>query len=449
MKMKKFALRGLVTLAVVVALCIFFSGTVRTLTTPKVRYAQTKMGKMEQETKLTGKVVFPEEEELKVSVPEGLSLTVTRVHVSAGDKVKAGATLLSTKVTDAEKTMAGLKKDLASAEKDLRNLEKKAGVIRLTRGEAQWQEAWEAEADAREAERTARVQLLSALRQAGLEMNQDALPENAGEEITALYEAWKQAQAAAGKAEKALAALDRYAIPEENWNTLQQKKESERKIADLEEQMTELMVLSATTEKITAPRAAYVSQISVEKGSTADGDTVLLKLTAEGSAPVIRVDLSEVKQEVNPGMNLLIDAEGWSRPSAKIINVGLNAEGHPYADAEINDDVVYTLGKVSAMMKNDIKATLITRSQEATCLLPASAVRGSGDSRYVYVGENKSSLFGGSQMTAQKMNVTVLAESGSTVSVSEDLTYMKVLYMEDRALTEGGAVMEYVKDNAK
>ena len=226
---------------------------------------------------------------------------MTRVHVSAGDKVKAGATLLSTKVTDAEKTMAGLKKDLASAEKDLRNLEKKAGVIRLTRGEAQWQEAWEAEAEAREAERTARVQLLSALRQAGLEMNQDALPENAGEEITALYEAWKQAQAAAGKAEKALAALDRYAIPEENWNTLQQKGKPSGRSADLEEQMTELQVLSGTAEKITAPRAAYVSQISVEKGSVVDGDTVILKLTAEGKDPVIRVDLSEVKQEVNPG----------------------------------------------------------------------------------------------------------------------------------------------------
>ena len=58
--MKKFALRGLVILAAAVALCIFFSGTVRTLTTPKVRFAPVKMGKMEIETDLKGKVVFPE-----------------------------------------------------------------------------------------------------------------------------------------------------------------------------------------------------------------------------------------------------------------------------------------------------------------------------------------------------------------------------------------------------
>ena len=50
-------------------------------------------------------------------------------------------------------------------------------------------------------------------------------------------------------------------------------------------------------------------------------------------------------------------------------------------------------------------------------------------------------------MIAKKMSVTVLAESGSTVSVAEDLTWQKVLYMEDRALTEGGPVMQYTGES--
>ena len=79
--------------------------------------------------------------------------------------------------------------------------------------------------------------------------------------------------------------------------------------------------------------------------------------------------------------------------------------------------------------------------------VPASAVRGSGDSRYVLVGETESSAFGGNRMIAKKMSVTVLAESGSTVSVAEDLTWQKVLYMEDRALTEGGPVMQYTGES--
>lgn len=36
MKLKRFALKGLIVLAVVVALCMFFARTVQTITTPKV-----------------------------------------------------------------------------------------------------------------------------------------------------------------------------------------------------------------------------------------------------------------------------------------------------------------------------------------------------------------------------------------------------------------------------
>ena len=122
MKMKKFALRGLLILAIVVALCMFFSGTVRTLTTPKVRFAQAKNGKFEQEIELKGKVVFPETEEIRVQVPRDLSLTIGQVKVAAGDKVKAGAVLMNAHVTDEEKNLEALQKEYENAQKELRTL---------------------------------------------------------------------------------------------------------------------------------------------------------------------------------------------------------------------------------------------------------------------------------------------------------------------------------------
>ena len=70
-------------------------------------------------------------------------------------------------------------------------------------------------------------------------------------------------------------------------------------------------------------------------------------------------------------------------------------------------------------------------------------MRGSGDGRYVYTGETVSSAFSGTSIIVQKTSVTVLAENASTVSVAEDLGYVKVLYMEDRTISEGGAVMLY------
>ena len=449
MKMKKFALKGLIILAVVVAFCMFFSGTIRTLTTPKIRFAQVRMGKMEQETELTGKVVFPEEEEFRISLPEGVSLTLTRVHVAAGDRVKKGATLATARVTDREKNLAELRKELTSTRKELRTLEKKAGEIRLTRGEESWKQAWERENEAQTREQEARISLQAAAAEAGIAWPAESLPEDADEELTALQEAWQQAQQELAATGAELARLERYAIPEESWNVLQQQEEAAKKLAQLEQQMTDLEVTAKIRQKITAPRAAYVTEVLVEKGSVVDGDTVILKLTAEGKDPVIRVDLSEVKQEVSPGTTLNFDSDGWEKPSSKVIDLGLTAEGRPYADVEISQEVTYALGNVASLMKKEIKGRLVTRSREATCLVPAAAVRGSGENRFVYIGESESSAFGGNGMRARKMEVRVLAENGGTVSLAEDLTYQRVLYMEDRALSDGCAVMEYLKEGSK
>ena len=46
--MKKMAIKGLVTLAAVVALCMFFSGTIKTISTAKVKLVTAKQGKLEE-----------------------------------------------------------------------------------------------------------------------------------------------------------------------------------------------------------------------------------------------------------------------------------------------------------------------------------------------------------------------------------------------------------------
>ena len=441
--MKKFALRGLVILAVVVALCIFFSGTVRTLTTPKVRFAPAKMGKFEQSTNLTGKVVFPAEEEVRVAVPEGLSLTVTRVKAAAGDKVKAGETLMTAKVTDADKKQESLRKDYETARSSLRNLEKKYGDLHLSRNEQKWRAAWEAEQEATGAERDARVNLQVLLRQAGLELTDGALPEKADDEIREAYAAWEKEEAAWQEKQQELKALERYAIQDDIWSDLRKMEEYRQTMADCETQLTDLEILKKQAESITAPHGGYISQISVEKGSSVDAETVLLKMTAEDSDPVIRAELGDLKQTVEKGAAILVDSDSWGRTETKVVDTGLTLEGHAYVDCAITRDVRYALGSVAAMMKSDIKLILSSRAKESTCLLPASAVRGSGSDRYVYIGVRESSTFGGSRLKCQKSSVTVLGESGSTVSVAEDLTYQQVLYMEDRALSEGTVVMSY------
>lgn len=443
--MKKFALRGMIILAVVVALCIFFSGTVRTLTTPKVRFAPAKNGKFEQSTNLTGKVVFPEEEEILIPIPEGMSLTVTRVRVAVGDRVKTGDTLAVAKVTDADKTLAALEKDFETAQTSLRSLEKKRGEIRLSNSEQKWQEAWQAEQTAMRAERDTRVNLQVLLSQGGQTLEKNGtLPENADEDTRKVYAAWKATETVWKAKQAELKAMDRYAIEEELWADMQKMEEYRKTMAESEQKITELEILKKKAENLTAPHDGYISEVKIEKGSSLDGEMTLVKMTPADRDPVIRVELGSMKQTVEKGTAMEVESDAWGRTETEVVNTGISLEGHPYADCAINRDVRYALGSVAEMMKlSEIKLILFTRAKETTCIVPASAVRGSGNDRYVYVTERENSTFGGSRLKCKKMSVTVLGESGGNVSLSEDLSYEQVIYMEDRSISDGATVMTY------
>lgn len=62
------AIKGLVALAAVVALCMFFSGTIKTISTAKVRLVTAKQGKLEEEIKLSGNLTFTQTEEVKLAL---------------------------------------------------------------------------------------------------------------------------------------------------------------------------------------------------------------------------------------------------------------------------------------------------------------------------------------------------------------------------------------------
>ena len=441
--MKKIAVRAMITLAVVVALCMFFSGTIRTITTAKVRFTSARQGKFEMTSELTGKVTFRETEELKLSAPEGASLTVKSVFVKAGAAVEAGDRLIGAAVVDYDKTIASLQADYDTAQASLRNLLRKNGEARLTRGEQAWMDAYFAAQAASQKKRDARVEVQTLLALEGLAEEDGAIPEGASDELIAAMEARTQAEAESAEADEALEKLNRYAIADNTWDYLTQRRDFEAKMAESEEKMAALALLSREVSEVCAPHAGYVTEVLVEKGGSIDSATVVLKMTSEGSAPVIRADISSVKQTVAEGSVVSMDTERRGRLDTAVLGTGVNPDGSRYADVTITKDMLGASGGLSGLMQNDVTLRLTTRAQEATCLVSPAAVRGSGNDRYVFVAVKESSTFGGTQMKAQKMSVTVLGESSSAVSVSEDLARQQIIYMEDRAIGEGDAVMEY------
>ena len=440
MNLKKFALRGMIILAVVIALCILFSGTIRTLTTPKVRFAKAKMGKLETVTELKGQVAFPDSEKITVNVPEGQSLTITGLLVSPGEHVYAGARLMTMKVTGGDKALEELQAAYEKARKNLDDWERKNGNIRLSRNEELWMAAYEKAAAAEREEQNARLELLIALEPLEISKVPEQLPENADDSIRGCYAAWEEAVKTRDDARKELQGLDRYAIADDVWTLLEQKKGYEKEIADSESKMMEIQMLMRKVSVITAPHEGYIATVSVERSGT----ETILTITPEGKSPVIRADTSEIKQNIQKGASVRVDTDSWGRPETRIINTGMDDTGHPYADAEITQDIIYALGSVSTMMQNKITMRLTTKAQQSTCLIPASAVRGQGEEgRYVYYAEQEESAFAGKKITVRKMPVKVLSENASTVSIEEDISNFKIIYMEDRHINESDTVMQY------
>ena len=455
MQMKKFALRGMVAVAVAVALCVLFSGTIRSLTTAKVKQATVKNGKFENVVELTAQVAFPEKEEIKIKVPDGLSLTVQRVPVANGQKVSKDEVLVYTQLTDAEKTMTELEKKYDDARSAIEEWDRKHGDIRLTRNEEAWVNAYDAAREADREELKLRQSLTAVL---GLTDSSELTDENVksilkkmkqkeGQPILDDYRAWGTKKEELAKAKEKLKSLERYAVSDDVWATLKTKREAQENLKNAEDQMMQIRKIEKQMAEIKAPYDGYVVEMKVKKGdSLLAGDTEVLVMTAEGKKPVLRAE-TDGKKNVQKGAVVTVPVKNyWGRVETKIIATGISDEGKQYADAEINEQVTDALGNISSMMKKDsITLKITTRAKESSCLIPKAAVRTSTKGgQCVYIAEQKESALGGVHLEITEYAVTVLAENEKTISVQEDdLAYRMVVYMEDRYINPGDTVMMY------
>ena len=211
------------------------------------------------------------------------------------------------------------------------------------------------------------------------------------------------------------------------------------------EELRRLVALDDQARAIVAPHAGYVATVEVKEGDVYDGSHPMLTITRADTLPTLRADVSELDRTVTEKMTVSFNPDSYDAVETKVIATGTDDEGKKYADIEMTEQLIKARGSVYAMTQEDTTMTLIFRAREATSLLPTSAVRGSGDDRYVYVTEQNTAAFGGDTLRIHRMDVTVVGEYGGTTSIQEDISYYTIAYGEDRAISDGDAVMEYLK----
>ncbi len=448
MQFKKFALRGMIILAIVIALCILFSGTLRTLATPKVAFAEKRTGKIEQNVDLEGSVVFPDQFELSLRVPEGLGLTVTKIHVINGQKMKAGDVLISTEVTEVESKLEELQGKVDEAMSELEEWQRKHSDIRLSRNEQLWMDAYEAAREAEAAELEVRLALMTELNVSKASKLTEKNVSKGSDEAKALYTQWQDAVKAMETAQKKQENLNRYAVDEDTWKTLKDKQASLKKKNDAESQMIKIRLLEKQVGTIRAPHDGYVIELKVEKGSSLTGENVLLLYTPEGVNPVIRAETKKTDKPIQKGAEIYILPEDSSRGrkvKTKVISTGVTDTGIPCADAEITDDVIYEHGSVSSMLQKKISMRVISRAKESSTLITAAAVQGNGDNCFIYIAEPFTTMTGETRYRLREQKVTVLGRNDEWCAIEDDYYFgdVKIAYLWDRQVKEGDTVMEY------
>lgn len=411
MKLKKFALRGLIALAVVVAVCMFFSRTVQTITTPKVQVITAENGRFEEKLSYTAQVHFANTDMITCENPHGMQ--VAKTHVRPGDQVQAGDAIFTLELPGYATHKAVLQAEHNDLSIQLMELD--ATNYSLPR-EAPGSSLYDAMA-------AASVALNEAIYAARLEAARkgEAMPLEDTEEVRAARAAYDQAceayhayTAANPDAEAVLAYVSA----------------RQSLLADMEVLMAQMLTLDVAASqdnRITAPRAGYITSV--------DAANLTYTLTAEGCQPVLRC--LAPGRTIAEGTRADISSELLGTERSKV--TGMTGS---FLHIAIPEDFEKALPE---LMETGVQVSITNRAKQATTLLPPSALRSDGENDYVYQIEY---VYGGilstKSMKVVKVPVTVIQRSSQAASIAEDLEDEEIAIREDRLLTDGQTVMQYV-----
>jgi len=407
MKLKKFALRGLIALAVTVAVCMFFSRTVQTITTPKVQVITAEKGRFEEKLSYTAQVYFAQTETIIVDNPYGM--VAEQIHVQPDAYVDAGDTIFTLILPGYWEQKAALQAEYSALSTELMELDA------THYGMPQESPLTDLYADMAAAN--------AALDEAVYADRLSALQNGTTHS--------EKVQAAQTAYDKARATYHACVIENpESEAILAYVNARDKLVADLEvltTQMLDLDLAMLQNQMISAPRSGYIAAI--------DAGNLSYTMTTEGCEPVMRCLAPGRSIAEGTRADIVTDLYGTKRSTVASMTGS-------FLHITIPDALTDSL---PVLMDTGAQINITNRAKQATTLLPISALRGSGEDTYVYqVQYTYGGILSTKSLKVVKVPVTVIERSSTTVSIAEDLEGDNLAVREDRLLTDGQTVMLYV-----
>ena len=448
------ALKGLLILAVIVALCMYFSKTIQTITTPKVKLTQAATGRIEQKISLEAKPYFPVKTEVTLKKAADTPITVDRLYVSPGLYVKEGDTLFTATVNDYD-----------TKEKDLRDKYKEASQKlidldiqnRKNSKQSKRNELYDVMLDAQDALTSAEsdARLAAAAEGIDLTFDQDtwaalAKAKNASATVTAAIDKAGTAKATFDAARDAFYQSYENAklkVSDDVFKYINERNAIVKQLRDLSDDMVDLLNAKQTFSTVKTDSEGYIVAMDVKENTVYDGKSTAYTIAKKADAPILRADVTDLKKEVNEGAKVEV-AGDYQTLKTKVTGVVIDSDGRQYAEIELTDDILSSAGGMSKLLSGgSMDVSIVFRSKKNATLIPAGALRSEGDGNdYVFTADYTGGGFlssGG--MVARKTPVTVIERGDKAVSIQEDLSYQQIIERADRTVEDGKPVMEYVE----
>lgn len=407
MKLKKFALRGLIALVVTVAVCMFFSRTVQTITTPKVQIITAEKGRYEEKLTYTAQVYFAQTETIIVDNPYGM--VAEQIHVQPGAYVSTGDAIFTLILPGYWEQKAELQAEYSALSVRLMELDAaNYGLPKESPLTSLYDDMASTNAALNEAVYTTRLSTL----QNGTEQ-----PE--------------KVQAARTAYDEACAAYHAYVTENPGSEAiLAYVNARDTLLADMDALMAQMLALDlAMTQAntVTALRSGYITAV--------DAAALSYTMTAEGCEPILRCLAPGRSIAEGTRADVATELHGTKRSTV----IGMTGS---FLHITIPEGMT---GAIPALMETGVQVNITNRAKQATTLLPISALRGSGEDTYVYqVQYTYGGILSTKSLKVVKVPVTVIERSSTTVSIAEDLEGDNLAVREDRLLTDGQTVMLYV-----
>ena len=468
---KRKTLKWLVIFLAVLLISVFFSRTVQTITTPKVQKIKASRGKLEEKIQVTTQLSFPAGEEIFVSDAKKLSLQFTEVPAQQGYYVKAGDLLAKAEIPSFKEEKDKILVDYSNAIREMG--EHITGHIRLAQESPHnqvyevyfealtkyYEKLSEAEAAALIADyklpediatwgRSTLPSPTPAPRQRQQETPvppplAEGIPDSMKAVMQETFDLWERSEIAFRDLK--LVYIGGGPVKRVGDNTFEYIKKLDslkRAVKTQGDLLVDLQRQASGLREFRAPHNGYLISFTIKRGESFDGSKSLYTISKEGDLPFLKVDITDVQKPIEKGAKVEAD----NVAGLLVSDVRLGENNRKFAYVQLSDEQISQMGGISKLMNTPPNLTLVHKSAKTTTLVPASAVRTDTDgSSFVYtINQQWGGMLSNTQFTVAKQKVTVLERSNTLVSVAEDINYLDIADREDRTISDGQAVMEYV-----